>query len=237
MKRIKALSALIVLILCTTIGSVYAAWSYAGTDDIADVFSESKVTITDVELQGANGIFTITSNLVLEIDQRDSDHYAKLVFKSNDGQAIHLTVKFTPAANAPDDIKKNAVSAELYWGVTTPMQYKVDSEGNYDENGEAIDVFKFSNTSDGNLNNIFAWTAMTAEGAEAQEGDAIAYFEYKLDETALKEMIQLTTDARYAHGDVTADTFRLDTKAEHDAFRTTALIGNIVARVTDGTVN
>ena len=31
-------------------------------------------------------------------------------------------------------------------------------------------------------------------------------------------------------------TFVLDTKAEHDAFRV-ALTGNIVARVTDGTVN
>ena len=34
----------------------------------------------------------------------------------------------------------------------------------------------------------------------------------------------------------TGKTFRLDTKAEHDAFRE-ALNGNIVARATDGTVN
>ena len=41
---------------------------------------------------------------------------------------------------------------------------------------------------------------------------------------ALKEQISLS------------QTFVLDVKAEHDAFRS-ALVGNIVARVTDGTVN
>ena len=49
-------------------------------------------------------------------------------------------------------------------------------------------------------------------------------FTYTLNADALKEQISLS------------QTFVLDIRAEHDAFRT-ALKGNIVARVTDGTVN
>ena len=65
----KKLSVLIALMLCVTIGGVYATWSYAGTDDIADAFAEAKVTIADVELKGANGTYKIESNLVLTVDQ------------------------------------------------------------------------------------------------------------------------------------------------------------------------
>ena len=49
-------------------------------------------------------------------------------------------------------------------------------------------------------------------------------FTYTMDQDDLETAIQLS------------QTFVLDTKAEHDAFRE-ALAGNIVVRVTDGTVN
>ena len=55
----KRLSLLVALMLAITIGGVYATWSYAGTDDIADAFAEAKVTITDAELTGANGTYKI----------------------------------------------------------------------------------------------------------------------------------------------------------------------------------
>ena len=109
----KKLSVLIALMLCITISGVYAVWSYAGTDDIADVLAEAKVTIADVELQGANGIYTITSNLVLTVDQANDAHEAKLVFASNNSEEIYLKVTFKPAANAPKDIKDNAVPTEV----------------------------------------------------------------------------------------------------------------------------
>lgn len=198
--------------LCVTIGGVYAAWTYAGTNDIADVYTESKVTITDVVLEGANGIYTITSNLVLSVDQANEDHEAELEFASNNSDSIYLKVTFTPAKNAPQTIKDNAVPTEIYYSVTTPMQYKMDAEGNYSETGTPVDIFKFSNPSDGKLNNTITWT---------KDGDA---FTYSMDEAALREAIQLS------------QTFVLDTKAEHDAFGS-ALAGNIIIRVTDGTVN
>ena len=197
----KKLSILIALLLCVTVSGVYAVWTYAGTNDIADAFAEAKVTIADVELTGANGTYKIESNLVLTVDQKNADHEAELVFGSNDSNPIYLRVTFTPSANAPADIKAHAVPSELYFGVTTAMQY------------DGVDIFTFANPGDGVLNQTFSWTP---------ESDGT--FTYTLDETALKTQIQLS------------QTFVLDTKAEHDAFRV-ALMGNIVARVTDGTIN
>lgn len=212
----KRLSVLVALLLCVTIGGVYATWSYAGTDDIADAFAEAKVTITDVELTGANGTYKIESNLVLSIDQNpDNDnHEAVLLFESNNGQPIYLRVTFTPADNAPHSIKENGVPSELYFGTTVPMEYKMDAEGNYSAEGTPTPIFTFSNPSDGNFSPNVTWTRNLEDGT----------FTYELNETDLRGMISLS------------QTFILDIKSEHDAFRE-ALAGNIVARVTDGTVN
>ena len=208
----KKLSILMAIMLVLTVGGVYATWSYAGTNDIADAFAEAKVTIEDVELIGANGTYKVESNLVLSVDQANEDHEAELEFASNNGNPIFLKVTFTPSANAPQTIKDNAVPTELYFGTTNVMQYKMDAQGNYSETGTAKDIFTFANPSDGNFSPNVTWTP---------ESDGS--FTYTLDETTLKTMISL------------AQTFVLDVKTEHDAFRE-ALTGNIVARVTDGVV-
>ncbi len=209
----KKLSLLIALCMLLTIGGVYATWSYVGSTDIIDAFAESKVTITDAVIEGTNGIYKIDSNLVLTVDQANDDHEAELVFGSNNDQPVYLTVTFTPSVNAPQAIKENAVESELYFGVTTPMQYKMDAEGNYAADGTPVDIFSFANSGNGILDNTFEWT-------KNDDGT----FTYSLNVEQLKEQISLS------------QTFVLDIKAEHDAFRD-ALVGNIVARVTDGTVN
>ncbi|MBQ2718586.1 MAG: hypothetical protein IJF73_00800 [Clostridia bacterium] len=212
----KKLSVLIALLLCVTIGGVYATWTYAGTDDIADVFAESKVTIADATLTGANGVYTVTSNLVLTVDQANEDHEALLKFASNDGNPIHLTITFKPANNAPKTVKENAVPTRYYFGTTTTMAYKMDAEGNYSAEGTAKDIFTFDPAYVAPFAANVTWTPGVDE-------DDAPIFTYTLNEDALKTMITLNGD------------FVLDTKAEHDAFRD-ALSGNIVVRVTDGTV-
>ena len=209
----KRLSILIALMVCITIGGVYATWSYALTNDIADGFAEAKVTIADAEFVGSNGVYKIESNLVLTVDQANENHEAELVFAANDSNPIHLTVTFTPASNAPQSVKENAVPSELYFGTTTTMQYKMDASGNCSDTGTPTDIFKLLNVSNGNFEENVTWTKQ-ANGT----------FTYTLDETALKNQIQLT------------QTFVLDLKSEHDAFRE-ALTGNIVARVTDGIIS
>ena len=209
----KKLSVLIALMLCVTIGGVYATWTYAGTDDIADAFAEAKVTIAAAELTGANGTYTVESNLVLTVDQANEDHEAELVFSSNNSDPIHLTVTFTPAANAPQEIKDNAVPSELYFGTTTAMQYKMDAAGNYSATGTAKDIFSFTNPADSVFVPNVTWTPET-DGS----------FTYTLNQAQLESMISLNHN------------FVLDIKSEHDAFRE-ALSGNILVRVTDGIVS
>lgn len=222
----KKLSVLIALFMCVTIGGVYATWTYGGTD-IADVFAEAKVTIADAEISGANGIYKIESNLVLVVEQANEEHEAKLVFQANDSNEIYLKVTFTPSSNAPAYVKADAVPSELYFSTTIPMQYRIDEDGNFDKTAEPVDIFKFSNTANGILDNTFEWTK--------QDNGTFIYAMNKAD---LEAAIQLNK------------TFVLDTKAEYDIFSGHAeydpeghpgvkegLIGNIVARVTDGTVN
>ena len=209
----KKISLLIALCMLLTIGGVYATWSYVGSTDIIDAFAESKVTIADAVIEGTYGIYKIDSNLVLTVDQANDNHEAELVFGSNNEQPVYLTVTFTPSVNAPKAIKDNAIESELYFGVTTSMQYKMDADGNYSESGTPVDIFIFKNPGNGKLDNTFTWT-------KNDDGT----FTYTLNADALKEQISLS------------QTFVLDVKAEHDAFRS-ALVGNIVARVTDGTVN
>lgn len=242
----KKLSLFIALFTCLTIGGVYATWSYAGTNDIADNFAEAKVTIADVELAGANGTYKIESNLVLSVDQANDKHEAKLVFASNNNEAIYLKVTFTPAVNAPQNIKESGVLSELYFGTTVPMQYRRNAEtGNFDKTATPVDIFTFSNPGNGVLDNTFTWKKFNAEGVDITDNATAfgAYFTYTLDETALKEMIKLNDN----NG---ANPFVLDTKAEYDIFAghteydpvgapnvKEGLVGNILARVTDGTVN
>ena len=208
----KKLSLLIALCMLLTIGGVYATWSYVGSTDIIDAKSEAKVTIAPAISEGTYGTYTIESNLVLSVDQANDNHEAELVFSSNNDQPVYLKVTFTPNAYAPQSIKQSAVPSELYFGVTTPMQYKMDAAGNYDANGTPVDIFSFTNPSNGTLDNTFTWT-------KNEDGT----FTYELDVDDLKGQIMLS------------QTFVLDIKAEHDAFGD-ALVGNITARVTDGTV-
>ena len=203
----KKLSLLIALMLCVTIGGVYATWSYAGTNDIADQYAEVKATLTPISYMGESGTYVIETNLVLTIDDPDeSDHVAELVYGSNNDAAPYIKVTFTAADHASPAIKAGAVESEIYFKTSTTMEYK-------NSQGTTVDIFKFSNPGDGELNNVFDWTPAGTN-----------VFTYTMDLAAIQDAIQLN------------DTFILGTPTEYEAFAS-ALAGNIFIRVTDGTVN
>jgi len=240
----KKLSLLMALFMCLTIGGVYAAWTYSGTNDIADVLYEAKVTIADTEIKDANGIYKIESNLVLLVDQKaGTDHVAELKFESNNSNPIYVKVTFTPSDGAPREVKQGAVKSELYFTTTTAMQYRVDANGNYSQTAAPKDIFWFSNPSNGEIKDTdptITWTKFD-ENDNDITSNATAYgkyFTYELNETQLRDMIKLNDE----NG---TNPFILDTKEEHDIFGgikevngvKEGLIGNIVIKVTDGTVN
>lgn len=210
----KTLSLLLVLAMCLTVGGVYAAWTYAGSDDIVDGYKEITIEIEDVIAEGAHGTYKIETNLSFKIDQNTDAHDAMLV--SYPAEGAYLKVTFTPNAIASDDIKANGVATELYFTTTTPMQVPVVGnhyEPSAPEGSEMVDIFAFTNPSDGEFNANIEWTRQ-------DDGS----FVYILEGEEATNWISLTR------------AFVLDTKTDHDAFRD-ALNGNIVIKVTDGTLN
>ena len=220
MKKITVLSSLLAL---ATVGGVYATWTYAGTNDIVDAFTEAKVTLEGATLNGSNGIYSVTTNLVMTIDQQaENNHTAVLNYASNNDKDMHITIRFTPAEFAPETIKKSGVPTEYYFGTTTDMKYTIDAQGNYDPTGTAKDIFALGHVSDGKFVANVTWTKYDKLGNVLNDPNAHgAYFEMTFDANAIAANIKLSQD------------FVLDTKEEHDAF-SKALSGNITLKVTDG---
>ena len=73
----KKLSLLISLILCVTIGGVYAAWTYAGSNDITDAHKEIQIIIPDPVIDGSNGAYSIETNIknIVVDDTNNFVHY------------------------------------------------------------------------------------------------------------------------------------------------------------------
>jgi len=125
----KKLSALIAMVLCLTIGGVYAAWTYQGTttsfdEKHADYNIQLETTATD----SSYGSIEIESNIsVIVIDQlgdeavNDTDyHKARLVYKTIDSQPayIKITVDLLPS-----------VEKDEILNVLAKIQYEITIEG------------------------------------------------------------------------------------------------------------
>lgn len=166
----RKLSILVALILCVTIGGVYATWSYPGAD-VADGHHEVVVELEQATLGGSSGSYAIESNLRIGIDQTGvGDYSAKLLFQSANSDDPYIKLTFTPSDLAPDDVKANGLDSEFYLTTTTDMQY----------NGK--DIFTFSNPSDGTFTKNVTWT---------KEGNSFTCT-YDLDD--IEAMITLTDD-------------------------------------------
>ena len=103
------ISVLIALILCVTIGGVYAAWAYTGnTVSTADrTLSHGMATATT---EGDMGTLKVTENKIdIKIDQKATgDYHAVLVITGE------ITVTFDPKDGAPQDVVDNAIPAKCY---------------------------------------------------------------------------------------------------------------------------
>lgn len=237
----KRFTLFIALLLCLTITGVYATWMYAGVEsDVADVQHIMQVALEDYDFDGASGTFYISSNLGLKIDQdtTKTDHSAKLVYFSLNDQPLYMEVKFVPNVNANKDIKDFAIDTELYFATSTDLLVKVDADGHLDPvDGTAVEIFKFSNKSNGTFEpNIhkLPYTGSDWTWTPGTDSNGDACFTCSFDEEDLKNMIQLNT--KLPNGDEFG-AFKLDTKADYDAFNNVLLSGKILSKVSDGFVN
>ena len=227
----KRFSMFIAFLLCLTLTGVYATWLYAGVNtDIADVEQIMQVAMEDYDFEGAAGTFYVTSNMTIKVDQDTNytDHRAKLVYSTTDGAQPYLQIVFEPHDNASDDVKKNAVNAELYFALSSAMKFKIDGEGHYDgTSGTDTDIFTLYNYAD----TVFT-PNITVSGKDQSNQDCWKWtkqddgtFSRRIEGDTLRNMIQLST------------TFKLDTKNDYDAFKSVLQSGNVLAKITDGKVN
>lgn len=95
-----------------TIGGVYATWSFAEKDaDAATTTANIAMTGTEAVQTGKGTlsvkVMDIENSLMLAVDDSDNNHKPELVKKGN------VEVTFTPANNAPTEIKENGISVSL----------------------------------------------------------------------------------------------------------------------------
>ena len=104
----KKLSLLIALILCVTVGGVYANWVYSGSTDVLDQTKVKSINLTDITEQGEYGTYTLNADsLLIKIDQANENYEAKLVVEGS------VTVTFKPGANVSPSVKENGVPTTL----------------------------------------------------------------------------------------------------------------------------
>ena len=135
----KKLSVLIALMLCVTIGGVYATWTYTQSEDVADESVNMSLNLTNVTYVGTYGTYEIDkTGLSMTIDPKPgTTHTTSLVIAGD------LVIRFTPSTYAPEEIKNGAVPSTF--------QFKL-SNANWLYNGEQIV------TLDGAVPHDITWT-------------------------------------------------------------------------------
>lgn len=110
----KKLSMLIALILCVTIGGVYATWVYSQSDDVADITGAKAITMTEATFTGTYGTYHVdTSNLSMVVDPKEgTTHTTALKIEGN------LIVSFTPNTYAPVEVKTNGVPSTFAFSLS-----------------------------------------------------------------------------------------------------------------------
>ena len=162
----KRLSILIALVLCVTIGGVYATWVYSQSDDVADITGAKAITMTEATFTGTYGTYHVeTSGLSLTVDPKEgTTHTTALKISGN------LVVTFTPNTYAPVEVKENGVPSTFAFSLSN-ADWKYDGT-----NLITVDTALHNITWTPDGNGAFTYTI-----SAAQLGNYITLTEYTLD--------------------------------------------------------
>ena len=109
----KKLSLLVALILCVTIGGVYATWYYSGAENVADISEPITINLEDAQTVGSHGSYellkTVNDATFIRIDQVDDNHKAGLVCNSE------IKLVFKPNVHASAEIKDGQFDTWIYF--------------------------------------------------------------------------------------------------------------------------
>lgn len=98
----KKLSLLVALILCVTIGGVYATWLYAEAPMDTAAHEFKNLGITDVDTNAKSGKIAVTDTLILKIDDNEGNHKPAWDTDVTAANGGNLQIVFTPNSGAGD---------------------------------------------------------------------------------------------------------------------------------------
>ena len=102
----KKLSLLLALAMILTISGVYAVWTFTQSTDIMDINTASTLDMTTATSIGTYGTYEFENQLVMTIDPKEGTTHTTALYITGT-----LTIKFTPNAYAPAEIKENGVES------------------------------------------------------------------------------------------------------------------------------
>ena len=119
----KKLGLLIAMIICITIGGVYATWTYTQNTDVADEAVNMNMNLTDVAYSGSYGTYKVdTTNFSLSIDPKAGTTHTTALYVTG-----NVIITFTPNSVAPADVKENAVPTTYTFSLANPS-WKYEGE-------------------------------------------------------------------------------------------------------------
>jgi hypothetical protein len=212
------------MILCLTVGGVYATWTFTATEnaDIIDADQEVIVALNpDVDTTANLGKYTITlenlTNGNILIDQASDEAVAEGTKKQH--QAVlwinpdaKITITYTPDKTAELDYKQGKF--ETKFSLSSPdWKAKFEASGHYNmTDGTEKPIFNLDTTER---------VLKNGDGNDEWTVNANGTLTYVIDATMLAEIIQLN------------DPIVLDSLADYNGFKS-AINGTITLHVTDG---
>lgn len=130
----KKISILIALMLCITIGGVYATWTYTQTTDVADESVGAAMNLTGVAYAGSYGTYEIDkSTLALTIDPKNGTSHTTALQVAGE-----IVVTFTPSNVAPVEIKESGVPTTFSFTLSNDAWTFDDTHGEGSKNVIAL---------------------------------------------------------------------------------------------------
>lgn len=159
----KKLSVLIAMILCVTIGGVYASWTYSSATDEITGSSSVGLSLSAATQAGAAGSFAVTENVAsLEISETsptDKTAVLDVRYATATDTGVKISIEFVPAATANDAFKTKGVKTYIYIGTNDNIKVT-----NIDE--EEVDLFTFAHGKD----NAIVINEKLGTGETAEDG-------------------------------------------------------------------
>lgn len=224
--KVKKAGALALAAAMVTMGGVYAAWSYAGSNAGGSTLIQG-ITLTEAVSDTAVGKLAIVANNTFSIDQADAEYNAKMVYGD-------VSFTFIPNLGASDSVTNN--------GIPVRVSFRLNGAGEYDEqeilslnathnnptDGQGYDYFSFV------INPVGA-TENYVEDTTSFDGDAVP--DVKTWEQQEDGSFKYTLSGDILANYIKLNPVKLETQAKYSEFAVALRNAKVQVRIADLSVS